>query len=135
MRFTPLDQSHADIPHHDSERSEEAAIIAEIARHFLELREKKSESRSAAFLNRLHSIHQVEPAALWVVLRLLTGDLDEITRSYSDMGKENARSKQAIQQEMERVIIAIDRHWPRLSAAIIQLRSITAQTTPQRNVA
>lgn len=130
MQFVPLEARHSYVPA-ETERSTEAAIVGELARHFLELRENQSASKASQLLHKLAAIHSVEPAALWVVLRLLTGDLNEITRSYADIGKENHRTKQGVQQELERVLAAIELHWPQLATAIIQLRNITADHNKQ----
>lgn len=119
--------------YHETERSEEAAIAGEIARHVLEWREHTSGSRAIGFITKLSALHHIEPAAVWVVLRLLTGDLSEVTRSYADLGAEGSRSKQACQQEQERVLRAIERHYPELSAAIVQLRHITAKYNGNAN--
>lgn len=128
MQLVPLEARHSYVAA-ETERSQEAAIVGEIARHLLELRETYSASKTSQLIHKFAAIHAVEPAALWVVLRLLTGDLNEITRSYADIGKENHRTKQAIQQELERVISALELHWPHLAKAIIQLRNITADHT------
>lgn len=129
MQTVPLSPKLSDVPH-PIERGEEAAIAGEIARHLLDYREATSASRCASFLQKLVAIHTVEPAALWVVLRLLSGDMGEITRSYADIGKENGRAKQAVQQELERVLVALQAHYPQAAAAIIQLRCITAKIGP-----
>lgn len=126
MRLVPLEAKHSYVAP-ETERSEEAAIVGEIARHLLELREHVSAKRSAGLIGKLHAIHKAENDALWFVLRLLTGDLSEITRSYTDIGKENHRSKQAVQQSLERAIIALELHWPEVAKTVIQLRNITAQ--------
>jgi predicted component of type VI protein secretion system len=117
---------------HEVERSEEAAIVGEIARHFLDLREATSAYRASLLITKLHCLGQVHPEALWLVLSLLTGDLSEITRSYSDMGKEHAKSKQAVEQERSRAMEGISRHFPHLAKAVIELRHITAQIGPKK---
>lgn len=123
QQLTPntLDRSH------ELERSEEAAIAGEIARRFLEMREATSAYRATMLITKLHALSQIHPEALWLVLHLLTGDLSEITRSYADMGKERGRTKQAEEQERSRALDGIERHFPSLAKAVIELRHITSE--------
>jgi len=112
---------------HEVERSEEAAIVGELARHFLDLKEATSAHRAATLISKLHALSLCHPEAIWLVLSLLTGDLTEITKSYADMGKEHARTKQGEEQARARAIEAIRRHFPKLAIAVIELRHITSQ--------
>lgn len=115
--------------HHDPERSLEAALCAEIAERLLEWAETTSRARAMGFITKLSAIYQSGThgrAAVWMILRLLKGDLTEITRSYEEIGHERGRTKQAVQQEIEHVIALLDDHFPHLSAAMKQLRNITA---------
>lgn len=112
---------------HAIERSEEAAIAGEIARRFIELREASSAHRATMLISKMHALSQVHPEALWLVMSLLTGDLSEVTRSYADMGKEHCRSKQGEEQSRARALEAINRHFPQLAKAVIDLRHITSQ--------
>ena len=121
MQTVPLSPKLADLPH-PIERTEEAAIAGQIAVLLLEYRDAISAARSAAFLQKLAAIGNACPPALWVVLRLLSGDLAEITRSYSDIGKENSRSKQAAAQEMNRVLVVLNIHYPELAQALEHYR-------------
>lgn len=127
MRPVPLSDNLADKSSQGGGRSEEAAIHAEIATRIIELRELVGALRAVGFFEKMIAIWKVEPAAFWVVVRLMTGDLSEITKSYTMQGKEAGRSKQATQQELERVIMAIRPHYPKLSEAIVQIRSISAK--------
>jgi predicted component of type VI protein secretion system len=114
---------------HEVERSEEAAIVSEMAIRFIELKEATSAHRAASLISKLHALSVMHPEALWLVMALLTGDLSQITRSYADIGKESAKTKQAVQQSIERSIKAINTHFPNLAVAIIELRHITASIT------
>jgi len=120
LTVNQLDRSH------DVERGEESAIVGEIATRFLELKELTSASRAATLISKLHALSLVHPEALWLVMSLLTGDLTEITKSYADMGKEHAKSKQAVEQERSRAIDGIRRHFPKLAIAVVELRHITS---------
>ncbi len=126
MHTQQLTVNQQDRPH-EVERSEEAAIVGELARHFMDLKEATSAHRAATLISKLHALSLVHPEALWLVMSLLTGDLTEITRSYEDMGKEHARSKQGEEQARSRAIEAINRHFPKLAVAVIELRHITSQ--------
>ncbi len=130
MRAVPLSDNLAGPAEHGESRGEEAAIHAEIAERVLELRELVGPMRTIGFFEKTLTIFKCKPAgpaAYWALMHLLTGDLSEITRSYTEQGKEGARSKQAVQQEMERIIITIRPHFAELAAAITQLRSISAK--------
>lgn len=127
MRPVPLNDNLADRSTQGGGRTEEAAIHAEIAERMLELREIVGPLRASGFFEKMVAIWHVEPAAFWVVTRLLTGDLSQVTMSYTQIGKQDSRSKQATQQELERVIIAIRRHYPQLADAIVQIRNVSAK--------
>jgi hypothetical protein len=109
------------------DRSEEAAIWAEIARRMIEAKEVTSGHRASHMISKLHALAMIHPEALWMVLSLLTGDLSEITKSYSEMGKEHARSKQGEEQSRARALAAIQNHFPKLAQAVIELRHITSE--------
>ena len=130
MKTVPLNPNLADTSH-AIERSEEAAICGEIARHLLDLREATSSNRAAAFVSKLYSLHEADHQAFWFVVRILSGDLSELTKSFSDLGKEHGTSKQAQQQQVERSLRAISLHFPRLEKALIEMRAIKASYLPQ----
>ncbi len=114
---------------HQLERSEEAAIVGEIARRLIEMKEATSATRAAMLIRRLNALLQVQPEAFWLVVALLTGDLTEVTRSYADMGKQHGKSRQAIEQERSRALDGIARHFPPLAKAVIELRHITSMSS------
>ena len=118
---------------HEVERSEEAALVAEIASRFMELKQVTSAHRASTLISKMHALSLVHPEALWLVMSLLTGDLSEVTRSYSDMGKEHARTKQAEEQSRARALDGINQHFPQLAKAVIELRHITSQIGPPQN--
>ena len=62
--------------------------------------------------------------AVWLYLRLSTGDLAELTTSFSELGKKRNRTKQAEQQETERAMLVVARHFPELKEALLQLKKI-----------
>lgn len=113
---------------HDIEQGPVSDLACGICERLLEWKERESAHRATTFISKLHALMLINPAAFWLVCRLMTGDLSEITRSYAEIGKENGRTKQAVQQEIERVISHVGIHFPQLAKALIDLRHITAQT-------
>ena len=109
-----------------TERSEEAAIQSEIFRGFGELRREKGPSAAGKCLQKMYALYSASPASFWLVQRIMEGDLSNLTISYAELGQQTARSKQAVQQETERAIAVIERHWPKAAAVIIQQLGITA---------
>lgn len=129
MRSVPLSSNLADDHFRDGERDHEAAIHAEIASRVLELRELCGPDRTVRFFQKMLVIFGCEPAgpaAFWVLQRLLSGDLTEITRSYTEQGKQDNRTKQATQQELERVLNLLAHHYPKLKEQIIKIRHVSA---------
>lgn len=126
MQTVPLSPKLSDAAH-EIERTEEAAIVGEIAVHIIEYRDKTSASRAVSLIQKLYAIQSLNKDAFWIVLHLLTGDLAAITDSYSEQAAREALDKQAIQQRMERALKVLELHYPDLCATIIQLRHITAK--------
>lgn len=112
---------------HEVERSEEAAIAGEIASRLLQLREISSADRATTLISKLHALSLISPSTFWLVCTLMSGDLTEITRSYSEIGKQQGKSKQAVEQERSRALTKIQIHFPHLAKAIIELRHITSE--------
>lgn len=108
-------------------RDEEAAILAEVCERIVELRELVGPTRAAGFFSKMAAIWSVEPAAFWTVTKLMTGNLDELSRSYTTAGRADAMSKQAMQQQAERSVAVIRRHYPLLAQALIDLKRMTAK--------
>ena len=115
------------------ERSEEAAIVGEIARRFMELKEVTSGPRASTLIAKMHAISLTHPEALWLVMALLTGDHSEITRSYEAMGKDRAESKQAIEQERSIAMEKIQRNFKHLAKAVLELRGLNASHKQPEN--
>lgn len=106
---------------------EVACLCAEIAARLVEWGGLENEHRVGMFITKLSTLRRDYEPALWIVLRLMSGDVSEVTRSYSAIGRDKMRSKQAVQQEFERSILAIEIHFPELADAIIDLRRISAR--------
>jgi hypothetical protein len=109
-----------------TERSEEAAIQSEIFRLFGDLRRDVGRARAGHALQKMFALYQASPTAFWLVQRIMEGDLDIISTSYAELGAEGCRSKQAVQQETERAMSVLDRHYPTAAAVIVQLFGMTA---------
>lgn len=109
-----------------TERSEEAAIQSEIFRGFGELRRECGPSKAGKCLQKMYALYSASPASFWLVQRIMEGDLSNLTISYAELGEQTARSKQAVQQETERAIAVIERHWPKAAVVIVQQLGITA---------
>ncbi len=108
------------------DRSKEAAILAEIAVRLVEHSELTSIWRTKAFLRKLYCLTQLDRECVMVFLHIMTGDLSAIVRSYEEEAKQRGLDKQAIQQQVERVIASLLKHFPELAKALVQLRHITA---------
>lgn len=122
MNTVPLSNNMAD-PATVFDRSPGALVVGEICERVLELAEMKGERWTAAWLVRMAGLAQDPecPRALWLYVRLSTGDLGQITNSFSGRGNEHCRSKQAEQQENEHALRVIQRHYPELGRAITEL--------------
>ena len=133
MRSIPLHSNLPDKLAAIDQRTEASAIQAELAVRILELRKSMGDRHVSQTLEKWRIIWTLYPPAFWVLMHLMTGDLSEITASYTDLGKLDAKTKQAVQQEWECVLKAIAPHYPLLSDAIIQLRVISAKLSEGEN--
>lgn len=110
-----------------ADRDQEAAIVGEIAVRLLEISEVAGPTRATGLIQKLSALSLVSSEGFWATVRLLTGDLTELTASYAELGKENGRSKQAELQARQRALAAMGQHFPALAAAVIDLRQTTAK--------
>ncbi len=108
------------------ERDPEAAIVGEIAVRLLEIAEVAGPTRATAIVQKLSALSLVSGEGFWLTVKLLTGDLAELTKSYAELGKENGRSKQGEQQQRLRALAAMQTHFPELAQAVIELRQTRA---------
>lgn len=104
-------------------RSTEAVLVGEIAERLVEWGEAMGRDRPARWLMRVAALAADDRStdALLIYLRLSTGDLAQITASFSELGAKRARSKQGEQQEQERALHVIASHYPELKTAITEL--------------
>lgn len=120
MKTVPLSPHLTAPPAWDDRRSPGALLVGEIAERLLEWSEAEGRERAARWLMRvatLASDHKSTDAWL-LYLRLSTGDLGQITTSFAALGQARHRTKQAEQQEQERALRVIQRHFPELRTAI-----------------
>lgn len=109
------------------ERDPEAAIVGEIAVRLLEIAEVAGPTRATGLIQKLSALSLVSSEGFWATVRLMTGDLSELTTSYAELGKINGRSKQGEQQARLRALNAIKQHFPLIAAALVELRQTTAE--------
>lgn len=105
-------------------RSTEAVLVGEIAERLVEWGEAMGRDRPALWLMRLATLAQDKEStdALLLYLRLCTGDLGQLTASFSELGAARHRSKQGEQQEEERALRVMARHFPEVRRVIEELR-------------
>ena len=122
MKTVPLSPS---LPSREStlERSEEAVLMGEIAERLVEWADLRGRDRPARWLMRVSALAADRDSLLaWqTYMRLASGDAGQLTASFSQMGAARAASKQAEQQEQERALRVIARHFPELRAAVDEL--------------
>lgn len=123
MKTFPLSPSVSADGRGVSDRSERAAIMGEICERLVEWSEMRSRREVHSWLCRLATIggDADSSEALWLYLRISSGDLSQLTASFSELGAVRHRTKQAEQQEMERAVAVIQRHFPELAAALQSL--------------
>ena len=123
MKTLPLSPSVSADGRGVSDRSERAAIMGEICERLVEWSEMRSRREVHSWLCRLATIggDADSSEALWLYLRISSGDLSQLTASFSELGAVRHRTKQAEQQEMERAVAVIQRHFPELAAALQSL--------------
>lgn len=99
----------------------------ELIQHLAELRETIGEREAALFYKKARVVWTLYPPAFFMLMHLMTGNLSEVTTSYTQIGKADCRTKQAVQQEWERILSTIKPHYPELAEALIHIRSISAK--------
>lgn len=117
MKTQPLSISISESAYSGHERSERAAIVGEICERLIEWRDMDGRERVHSWLSRLSTLggdHDSKDA-LWLYLRLATGDLSQLTMSFSELGLKHHDTKQAEQQEHEKAVAVIARHFPELA--------------------
>lgn len=126
MNFVPLQPNLTTNPWAEMERPKRAELGGEIAARLVEWSEMDGRRRVHRWLTQLATMggDPESTEALWLYLRLSTGDLSQLTTSFRELGKKRRRSKQAEQQETERALKVITRHFPELAGAINDLKKL-----------
>lgn len=106
-----------------TDRSERATLVGEISERLIEWRQIDGPKRVHSWLSRLATLggDAESKDALWLYLRMSTGDLSQLTASFTELGAQSHCTKQAKQQEHERALRVIARHFPELARELQQL--------------
>jgi hypothetical protein len=103
-----------------------ARIMAEVAERLVEAWHENPTKTFRWFKRAAGLLELTEGrAALYWYLRMQTGDLSSLTDSFASIGSGRCRSKQAVQQELERATDDIVRTYPVLASVIHELRRST----------
>ena len=105
--------------------SDQARLVAEVAERLIEWSDMACRERVLRWVQRVAGLGRDCPPAMWIYLRLQTGDMSELTRSYRELGIDRCESKQAVQQELERVMAVLTAHYPEMADAVQELRRIS----------
>ena len=124
MNFVPLTPNLATHPWQELERPKRAELVGEIAERLIEWSELEGRPRVHRWISQVARMggDPESTEAMWLYLRLSTGDLGELTSSFTELGKKRSRTKQAEQQETERAMAVIARHFPELEKALNDLK-------------
>lgn len=124
MKTVPLSEARGYVQPEQTQASEEARLYAEIAERLIELVNSTSIARVNKWLCVLAQLQQRDhEAELWF-LRFQTGDAAWLTLPYSVIGAQTNRSKQAVEQSLQRALPHIAEVRPELASAIAKYRGI-----------
>jgi hypothetical protein len=126
VNFVPLTPNLTTNPWAEFERPERAKVVGEICERLIEWSELEGRRKVHRWINQV-GVMGCDPEsteAMWLYLRLSTGDVGQITTSFTELGRKRNRTKQAEQQETERALAVIARHFPELAGAINDLKKI-----------
>ena len=129
MRTVPIPDSLDHGAFYGTEHSERSKLVAEICERLIEWSEMENREIVRHWIVRLATMC-VDPESVeapWLYMRISTGDLGELTRSFASRGATHNRTKQGEQQETERALAVIARHFPPLAKAISELMNHCAR--------
>lgn len=123
MSHAEFDEHYHTRDLHTASGGEFARLVGEICERLVELRELDSD-KANRWLSRICAIRTLPhgDACLAWYLHMQTGDMAALTVSMRDVGGRHCRSKQAVQQELERASSEISSAFPEMAAAIHELR-------------
>ena len=126
MNFVPLQPNLTTNPWAEMERPKRAELVGEISERLVEWSEVEGRRRVHRWITQVARMggDPESTEAMWLYLRLSTGDLGQITTSFTELGRKRNRTKQAEQQETERALAVIARHFSELAGAINDLKKI-----------
>jgi hypothetical protein len=137
MKTVPLSPNLSQLPWaRRGQTTEEHAIICEICERLVEWSEITTREHVRSWLSRIATMAGDSecPNAVWLYLRLSTGDLSQLTASFAELGSARHMSKQAEQQESERAMRVIVRQLPHLADAMRELqRAVAIASAPTQS--
>jgi hypothetical protein len=106
------------------ERSDSAAIVAEIAERVIELSERFGEAKAQKWVLKLADMFRGQcPEAGWLYLRVCTGDMSQIKASHSQSAIKKHCSKQYDHKQHAEALRVIKLNFPALAEAIKELEN------------
>lgn len=108
-----------EIAHQDSE----AQIVAELVQRMVEWSEITSRARVVKWLLHVSSMARTNQPALWMYLKLQTGDLSRVRESYTDQAQRQGVTKQAVHKLQCKTLDDLEQDKPILAKAIQSLVS------------
>jgi hypothetical protein len=133
VKTVPLSEARGYLVPDQVPSSDESKLYAEIAERMLEVIGLTSISRFNRWLGVLVSLAQRDHEAEVWLLRFQTGDIAWLTKPYSAIGSDSARSKQAVEQSFERALVQLCEVRPALHLAITQLRQLKKRTDTEES--
>jgi len=126
VNFVPLQPNLTTNPWAEMERPKRAELVGEIAERLVEWSELEGRRRVHQWITHVARMGRDPESteAMWLYLRLTTGDLGQITSSFAELSRKRNGTQQAEQQETERALAVIARHFPELAGAINDLKKI-----------
>jgi hypothetical protein len=124
MKTVPLSEARGYIQPVQTAASSEAALYAEVSERLLELVSLTSIVRVNGWLGALMNLRERNYVAQLWFLRIQTGDLGWLTKSYGEIGGGTAMTKQAVEQGFDRALDEIKQVRPEVHAAIVEYRSV-----------
>lgn len=118
------------------ERAREAHIYAEISARLIELHEGHAmdcptpAGRSPlTWLLKAARLGAESPPALWLYLRLQSGDTADLSATYAELAAKTYRARQTVQIELSETCALLATHYPELARVVNELRATFRETT------
>lgn len=123
MSCAQLNENREHIDPFSRENTERGRVVAEIAERMLELRDLHGEKGLCVLLITLGRIAGRGGNELDWTLRVLSGDLETISKTYGQLGEERGGvSRQAIHQELKRVRASLETISPSVARAFGEIQ-------------